>query len=337
MAGTASDESTGDAGATATTVTPVVTTANYQPTIKPPGMEDPPPVAPGPVPTAATNQALNFPGVPTSILGEAPMPRYVKYAVTPIVHGIVGLVSIVVTALVVRWSLTPVDGGNQSSWPLANWRRVYLLFLPNENYEHLSVIDRSRLTVASIALAVCAICVVVWARRLGLNARADGFFGAPLAAGALLSWYMLPIVWGHDLNGIDDSLGELRFRFTLALIIAVIQGLLVRWTFSSRLWKAGRLPWPSLSYLLWVPVTVANIWLLGSVTYTSFAIDDNGNGHSAWRTTEAIVRLDQWAVRGTAALVLVALIVVTVRQHLGLQADRREDEAYRAGIPTRPL
>ncbi len=124
----------------------------------------------------------------------------------------------------------------------------------------------------------------------------------------------------------DRSDTLLRYSFTLLFMLAQVG--VARSVFANRLWKAGRLRFEWAAALLWVPALAAYGWLLGAWCFTLVEIGDDGRGHSAWRPTELHGDLADWAGRLSYVGTFVLLVVVTVRQHLGLQRDRAEDAAF---------
>jgi hypothetical protein len=162
---------------------------------------------------------------------------------------------------------------------------------------------------------------VLWVRRIGQNARADvGVFGSLLVLAAVPAWFTLPLTIAPSASA--ESVSVERLRLTLALVLLLGQGLFARWAFTHKIWRAGRLPMEQVAYVLWLPLLAAGTWFYGASLWTSISIDEHGHGHSKWRPTAAIARTELWTVRGTGLAVFVLVVVVTVRQHLGVRADR---------------
>ncbi len=179
--------------------------------------------------------------------------------------------------------------------------------------------------VAMAVAVVAAGAVLAWIHQVGQNSRHEAEqFGALFALVALPQWFWWPLVLPDPAVDRSDTL--LRYSFTLLFML--IQVGVARSVFVNRLWKAGRLPWDDLTALLWVPMLAAYGWLLGAWCFTLVEIGDDGRGTSAWRPTERAEDVALWTGRLSYVGIALLLVVVSVRQHLGLREDRRADAAF---------
>lgn len=253
--------------------------------------------------------------------------RYGSHAHTPLPYLAAAAAGLAIAIGVVRWALETVPGAGRGGLSEGWWSGI-TLFLLNGQVLGYRGTDHGRLAWALVAMGIATVLVTVWIRRLGVNARVDaGFFGAVLVLLAIPAWYTLPVTIG---NNQDLGLGEARLRLTILLVVLVAQALFVRWTLSAKSWRAGRLGLPACTFVLWLPLAVADCWYYGSTTVSMFSVHKDGTGHSKWEPTRAIYRADVWANRGTLIVLAVVLVVVTVRQHQGIAQDRADVAALNA-------
>jgi hypothetical protein len=254
---------------------------------------------------------------------DRPEPRFSRFGRSPLPTMAVAAGSALVALGAFRWMEDgPVTG--DSAPPARVVRTFWVVLAQAEDVVPGS--HGARSWVAMAVALVAAVAVLAWIRRVGQNSRHEAEqFGALLPLVALPQWFWLPLVL-PDGNPTDRSDTLLRYSFTLLFMLAQVG--VARSVFANRLWKAGRLRWESFAALLWVPMLLAYGWLLGAWCYTLVEIGDDGRGRSSWRPTELHEDLATWAGRLSYVGILVVLVVASIRQHVGLQRDRRDDAAF---------
>lgn len=185
-------------------------------------------------------------------------------------------------------------------------------------------------------LVVTAAAVGVLLRRIGVNAPVDARFGAGLALAGLLSWWSLPLALIDSPSTVDGSLARACFAFALLLVnIGLFRSWLAR-----QVWRAGHLPMPLLTVLTWLPMLAGWAVLLAVEIWGLAELQADGPSGVEHRVTQAQI---DWALRlnrASWASLVVLVVVVAVRQHLGISRDRQdldqaEDQDHRAGIHAR--
>ena len=270
---------------------------------------------------------------------DRPEPRFSRFGRSPLpAMGAAALAEAVAWGAF-RWMEDGTVTGEDAP-PRRLSRTFWIVLAQAEDVVPSSHGTRSWLAMALAVVA--AVALFAWIRRVGQNSRREAEqFGALLALVALPQWFWLPLVL-PDGNATDRSDALLRYSFTLLFMLAQVG--VARSVFVNRLWKAGLLRGEALAALLWVPMLVAYGWLLGAWCFTLVEVGDDGLGRSAWRPTERHEDLALWTGRASYLGILALLVVVSIRQHVGLQRDRREDAEFhdelaaeqrrlRAGVP----
>ena len=270
-------------------------------------------------PAAVNNAPTGF-GTVRQNIDERPKPNYSIHATSPVPYAVAALTALIAAIGVVRWAIEDVGSRSTAGFTDTWWTAITVFVTQTQVYSVVGT-DRVRLWWAFAGLVVAGLAVVLWVRRIGQNARADvGVFGSLLVLAAVPAWFTLPLTIAPSASA--ESISVVRLRITLALVVLLGQGLFARWAFTHKIWRAGRLPLEQVAYVLWLPLLTAGTWLYGAALWTSISVDEHGRGHSKWRPTEAIARAELWTVRGTGLMVFVLVVLVTVRQHLGVRADR---------------
>lgn len=182
----------------------------------------------------------------------------------------------------------------------------------------------------SIALAVATLVAgAALISRLGRNLRVAGSrFGALFVLAALPAWWAVP--WALGLEA-PVGYGEILFRNSMVLLFILVQYGLLQAPLFGRLWDAGQLPNRWLSALLWSPPVFFLSMFWGAMLFTFVSVGEDGRGDSSWEPTDRMVDLVNWSWQGTAAGLLLLLMVVSVVQHRQIRVDRAEILAERKG------
>lgn len=266
-----------------------------------------------------------------------PTPDYSRHAVRPLPYAVVSLVSLVALVIAAAWaSRGGRRAGEGDTLEHLNgiWYSLSNLLLPQaRTFLPVGVVEAVVvLVVAAIAISATA----AWVGRLGRNvAMGQASFGAGLALLGLPAWWTLPLTAGTFHQGPAIRLDELM-RLGTALVALTLQLLVFRWSLVNKIWRAGRIPGDLAALLLWIPELIPWGMYLGSTMVAT--IDDRGAAQAAWRPTPAMADWGYATSLVTMIAIFVLLAVVTVRQQLGIAADRRRDaEAREAAKQSRAI
>ena len=301
--------------------------------------EAPPPTSGGPkwlqgggAPGASPSSVLS--GAPTLRTGtettraeELFTARYSRGGITPIPFGIVAIVGMLATWWALGWAEITTDAPDPvfvSEW----WVNVFAVLLPSEDVG-LGAYSELRLWTA-IAIAVAtAVAIALWIGRIGGNVRTGlAPFGTLLPILAFPAWWLLPITLGL-VEDSSASRSDLLIRLLVGFAILFAQFLLARWPALNRTWRAGQLPYDMASIVLWLPNLIPWSMLYLSSALTVFQRGDDGLGDTTWEPTPAMEDWANWTTRASALGLLVLLVVVSIRQHVGMRRDRLDDQARR--------
>jgi len=210
------------------------------------------------------------------------------------------------------------------------WTNVHTVLLP-AGEGRLASYSELRMWTAIAILVVTALAIALWIGQIGRNLRpGQSPFGTVLPIVALPAWWVLPLTLGAT-DAFNRSRGDALLRYLIAFGILFTQFLLLRWPFTNRLWRAGRLPYDLASILLWLPMMIPWSMLLLSTSFTLLVTGDGEDpAESIWRPTEAMADWARTITRATEVGVLLLLIAVSVSQHLGIMKDRKEERDRRA-------
>ncbi len=253
----------------------------------------------------------------TRSTGTRDQSRYTRGARTPVPELAVAVVVVAATIVLVRRALETVATGGTGG-PGPTWWQAAIALTIGDQALGIRGADGGRVWLASAGLLLSLLTVCALARRIGVNGRLT-MFGGGVVAAALPAWWILPLI--RPVGRVPDRT-EVMVRLVVALCVLLGQAIFARWVFTARGWRAAGLP-GSLGHLfLWVPLLVANLWILGPLLWTLVARGDDGFGKSSWELTDAIVRFEGWVTRGTGVLFAVFLVVATVSQHAALARER---------------
>lgn len=291
--------------------------------------------APGWSGAAALPTAL--PGVVNTgtIDGEAERDRppklsFSRHAITPLPYAGAALASIVALLVALSWATdgTPAADAPDSLRTLNQvWLVVTNLLLVQEDVQLLVGVQEATVMLVLAGIVVAA--MALWIGRIGRNLPlGDASFGMGLALLGLPAWWTFSLTAGA-LDDFDRSRIDAMMRIAVAAGVLVVQFVLLRWALLNKVWRAGRIPGDLGALVLWVPEIVPWSLYLGSSLYTLAATDEGEPPSTTWQPTEAMV---DWGIalsRISLVAIIVLLLVVSVRQHLGIAADRRTDAAAR--------
>jgi hypothetical protein len=288
------------------------------------------------------NPAVAHPGVvslgphPGELDLDAARPRpfqttFARHAHSPLPHLALAVGGLLALWATLQWARSgTLDLDRRDALQDLNQLVLSLGAVLSPAYQHeiVTTVPRAA-TLVAVAVAAAAL-VGAWIGRLGRNVvMGQPSFGMTFALLALPTWFTLPLTLGtFEADSVTRLDALVRFGTALALLAA--QFLLIRWVLLNRLWRAGRIPADYASMALWIPELVPWTMLLGSSITTLVAEGESRTGDSPWEPTEAMVT---WGERVSAATLVglgVLLIVVSVRQHLGILRDRRMDAAARS-------
>lgn len=252
---------------------------------------------------------------------QQPVSTYLHQAGSPLPYLAASIVSLASAWVMFSWN----QGLEQARSPGNLWSYSTAVLLPYEALPGSNDVWSNRLTLA-VAVGA-ALILLLWIGRIGRNVRGPGF-GFSLGLLALPAWFTLPLTIGLE-NEIDRGYGVFILRTALALMLLIGQYALLRATLLRRVWSASQLPRPGVATLLWLPALVPQAMFLGSGLFTLLAVGEDGSGRSGWTPTSTMVEVGRWADRASGVAILMLLVVVSVRQHEGIAADRAADAAYR--------
>lgn len=285
----------------------------------------------GPVALAGASAPTTFigtQGVESNRPEELFANRYARSGSTPVPHMIVAVAALVGSWWAVQWAQwdSSAPGAlHTSEW----WTNVTAVLIPAEDVG-TGAYSPFRMWVTLATLTFAALAVIVWIGRIGSNVRPGSApFGSVLPALAFPAWWMLPITINATATD-TRSRSDLMIRYLVAFAILFGQFLLLRWPTLNRIWRAGRLRYDLASIVLWLPMMIpwSMIMLSYAVTYLTMG-EDGAFADSGWRPTQAMADWATWLTRASGIGLVLLLVVVTGRQHVGMHADYLDDQANR--------
>lgn len=315
------------------------------PTVATPPSAPTEPPALGPVP-ASGGSAPGWPGataagaVPGTVnvgsIGleaervRPPKLSYSRHAITPLPYAGAALAAVVALLVADRWATSGTFSGNRDSIKTLNqvWFTVDNLLLAQ--LDDVSLLRSTTKGAVVLVLAgIVAGSIALWVARLGRNLPlGESSFGVGFALLALPAWWTFPMTVGLFENPSTTRIDALM-RLGLAAAILSAQFLLLRWALLNKIWRSGRLPGDLGAIVLWLPELIPWMLFLGSSIFTLAGTGDGEAPPTAWRPTPAMVDWGQALSKASAVGILVLLVVVSVRQHLGMIEDRRRDQEAR--------
>jgi hypothetical protein len=266
---------------------------------------------------------------------EPRAPNYGRRARTPLPQGAAALSAIVALLAGIAWGADDavrVDGSARLDDLNDAWASVSQVLLPHEAPSTLVTAPRA-LVVLGLAVVVL-VTTTAWVGRIGRNVAVGREpFGAGLALLGLPAWWILPLTLGTTGAARVPSRTDLLLRFALALLIFVPQFLLARWVLHNRVWRAGRLRADYAAIALWAVELVPWALYLFSSLYEQVARREGSTEDLPWEPTQTMLEWGWATSRASLVAIGALLVVVSVRQHLGIASDRRAEAEEHAPPP----